>query len=294
MVATAASPQPTMTRASRWRDALLGGTSGRVGLALTAGILLLVVVGPSLAPYSPVEISTGLPVSPPSPEHPMGTDALGRDVLSRFLYGGQQIVLIPLISVLLSAAIAAGLGMWSGLQGGVVDSIVSRSVDLVFSIPPLLLAILVVAAFGSSPAVLVLAVVLWFVPRILRVVRGATQGIAGQEFVLAAVARGESTVAIIWNEILPNVSGPIIAESATRLSLAIILISTFNYLGIGVQPPTPDWGLMASENRALITQIPLATLAPAGAIALMAIGVSLTADQVAKHLARTAQDEANL
>jgi peptide/nickel transport system permease protein len=273
---------------------LVSKTSGRVGLFLTGAMLLVVILGPALAPYSPYAIGVGEPASGPSAAHLLGTDLLGRDIFSRFLNGGQQIVLIPLVAVAISAVLATGLGMWSGLKGGFVDGLTTRAIDLVFSLPPLLLAILVVAAFGSSSVVLVGVVVLWFVPRILRVVRGATHGIVGQDYILAALARGESTRAILIREVLPNITGHVIAESTTRLSLAIILISTFNFLGIGVQPPTPDWGLMASENRALIGVYPIACLAPAAAIAVMAIGVSLLADQVSRHLARNSSTDGRL
>jgi peptide/nickel transport system permease protein len=224
----------------------------------------------------------------------MGTDILGRDVLSRFLYGGRSIVVLPTIAVLASGIIGAGLGLWSGFAGGLADRVATRVVDVFFSVPPLLIGILLVAALGSSWLILVGMVILFFVPRIMRVVRGATQATIGQEYVSAAIARGESTLAILTREILPNITGTLLAELAIRLGYAIVWISTFNFLGLGVQPPTADWGLMVSENRNIIVLTPIASLAPALAVALLAIGVNLCADQIASHLARNVLRETRL
>lgn len=268
-----------------WVGALVSGTAGRVGVVLVGLALATVLFGPLVAPYSPYKIATGIPVSDPSPQHWLGTDTLGRDLLSRFLAGGRTLILLPTAAVLISGVIGVGMGLLGGYKGGVLDVLMTRVVDVSFSVPPLLLGMIFVAGLGSSPLVLVGIVALLFVPRILRVVRGATQVVVGQDFVQAARARGESTAAILWREILPNISGTVLAELAIRLNYAILWIATFNFLGLGVQPPTPDWGLMVSENRAIIAQLPTASLAPAVAIAVLAIGVNLCADQLAIHLA---------
>lgn len=268
-----------------WLGALGRGTSGRVGVVLVGFALAIVLLGPLVAPYSPYKIATGIPVSDPSAQHWLGTDTLGRDIFSRFLAGGRTLILLPTTAVLISGVIGVALGLLGGFKGGFFDSLVTRIVDVSFSIPPLLIGMIFVAGLGSSPLVLVTIVVLLFVPRILRVVRGATQVVVGQDFVQAARARGESTAAILWREILPNISGTVLSELAIRLNYAILWIATFNFLGLGVQPPTPDWGLMVSENRAIIAQLPTGSLVPALAIAVLAIGVNLCADQLASHLA---------
>jgi peptide/nickel transport system permease protein len=265
---------------------LLGGSAGRLGLLLLAVSVAVAVAGPLLSPYAPTRIGAGPPVMGPSPAHWLGTDSLGRDVLSRFLSGGRSLVALPVVAVLISGSVGGVLGLWSGYRGGLADQVVARLADVALTLPPLLLGMLFVLGLGSSPIVLVAIVVIFFVPRIFRVVRGATQTVVAQEYVLAAQARGESTASILLRELLPNITGTLLAELAIRLNYAIVLIATLNFLGLGVQPPSPDWGLMVSENRGFIAQTPLATLVPAFGIALLAVGVNLAADQISAHLAR--------
>jgi peptide/nickel transport system permease protein len=143
-----------------------------------------------------------------------------------------------------------------------------------------------VIALGTSIPVIIGVIAAFFSPRIVRVIRGATHAVCTQDYVIAARARGESTIAILWREILPNITGPLLCELAIRLNYAIIFIATLNFLGLGVQPPSPDWGLMVSENRIILAQAPLAALVPALAIASLAIGVNFMADQIGAHLAR--------
>jgi peptide/nickel transport system permease protein len=265
---------------------VFGGTLGRIGVALIVLDLLVAILGPVVAPYPPFAISVGPPMAGPSTTHWLGTDTLGRDILSRLLNGGRSIVFLPPVLVLMASITGVGFGLWSGYKGGLADWVVMRVVDVLMSTPPLLLIMVFVLALGTSIPALVGVIAAFFSPRIVRVIRGATHAVKTQDYVVAARARGESTAVILWREILPNITGPLLAELAIRLTYAIVLISTLNFLGLGVQPPSPDWGLMVGENRIILSQAPLAALAPALAIASLAIGANLIADQIGAHLAR--------
>lgn len=294
MAATSTDLQQAPAVPRRRRSLLrapISGIAGRIGITLVLFTIALVVIGPYVAPYSPFNIGATTPASGPTAAHWMGGDLVGRDVFSRFLDGGRSVILIPTVGVVIALVIGAVVGMWCGFRGGLSDSLIARLVDISFALPPLMVGLLLVTGFGTSSIVLVAVVVVLFAPRILRVIRGATHALVGQEFVLAAIARGESTRAIIRNEIAPNLSGPILAEGAIRLTYAIVLIATLNYLGLGVQPPTANWGLMVSENLDIIAQDPLACLAPAAGIAIMCIGVSLVADQVGAYFARNVSED---
>jgi peptide/nickel transport system permease protein len=242
------------------------------------------VLGPLFAPFDPVAIS-GRPRLRPGADHLLGTDQLGRDILSRVLHGGLSVVTIPTVTTMLAFGLGAAIGMWAGFAGGRRDAATSRLVDVLIALPPLLMAIVFIAAFGSSPVVLVTVTALFFVPRIVRVVRGTTAAVVASDYVAASVARGDSAAQILWRDVVPNISGQLVVEFAARLSNVVIFIATLNYLGLGVRPPAPNWGLMVAENTLLLRTNPLAALLPALLIAAFAVGVSLVADRVADRLA---------
>jgi peptide/nickel transport system permease protein len=276
-------------RASRIARPLLGSPSGVVGTLLVLVTLAVAFIGPLVAPYSPTAL--GPPRARPSAEHLLGTDQLGRDVLSRVLAGGTDVVAVPTLAVLLAFAVGAGVGLWSGYRGGRPDALTTRIVDVVIALPPMLLAIVFASAFGSSTVVLVLITSAFFVPRIVRVVRGATMSIASADYLTAARARGDSTVEIVRRDLIPNVAGVLVVEFAARLSNAVIFIATLSFLGLGAQPPSSNWGLMVSETTLLLRTNPFAPLVPALMIAALAVGVSLLADQLAAYLVRDLQRE---
>jgi len=255
-----------------------GPIEGKIGIGILIGFLLVIVFGPSLAPYDPTESAVGVPDEGPSSDHLLGTDGLGRDIFSRLLSGGGSVIGIPLLATLLAFALGGTGGMVSGYLGGLFDRVFSTIVDVLLSVPTLLIVLVIVAAAGGSPPVLIVSVGLVSAPRIARVLRGATQGVAGSEYVQAAQARGEPTLAIVGREIAPNIAPTVFVEFAVRLTYAIIFIATLNFLGLGAQPPSSNWGLMVSENRSTFVTDPLATLAPALAIGLLSIGISLIAD----------------
>lgn len=276
-----------------WLAVAVGGTAGRVGLGLTAAMLGVVVLGPLVAPFSPTEFA-GRPFEPISLEFPFGTDQLGRDVLSRVLHGGRTVILLPFLAILLAFAIGGTLGLLAGYRGGLVDHLATRGAEILMSIPPLLLVLAMIVVLGSSDVVLVLSVGIFFAPRIVRIIRGATHAVTTRDYVTAARARGESTASILRREIVPNVTGPLLAEFALRLTYAIIFIATINFLGLGVQPPSSDWGRMVSDGRVYLGLAPIITVAPAIAIAALTIGVNLLNDQLSAHLARDVQQDARL
>lgn len=271
-----------------WLSVLVAGTSGRVGLALTSAGLLVAILGPLVAPYG-YSALVGQILQAPSPAHLLGTDQLGRDVLSRVLDGGRSVVILPVLAVALAFAIGGTLGLVAGYRVGLVDQVITRLADILMSVPPLLLVMALVITLGTSDPVLIVTTGLWFSPRVVRIVRGATSAVCAQDFVLAAQARGESMASILWREVTPNITGTLLAELALRLNYAIIFITTLNFLGLGVQPPSSDWGLMVSEGRAFLGPAPLIAIVPALLIAALAIGVNLISDQIAAHLARNVQ-----
>jgi ABC-type dipeptide/oligopeptide/nickel transport system permease subunit len=262
---------------------------GRIGTGLVLAVVLVAVLGPLLAPHSPTEIGLAAPGSGPSSALPLGTDLLGRDVFSRFLNGGRSLIVLSLLATLLGFTVGAALGVLSGYRGGWFDVLAVRLMDILLSLPPLLMIMLFVVAFGSSTTVLVCVVAFFFVPRVGRIVRGATLSVRTEEYIESARARGEGTTAILLREVLPNISGTLLAEFSLRFTYTIIFISTLNFLGLGVQPPSSDWGLMISEGRVLLSQSPLVVLAPAVAIAALAIGTNLISDQVANHFSRASE-----
>jgi peptide/nickel transport system permease protein len=265
--------------------------SARAGLAGVTVVLCLAIFGPLFAPDGPGSI-----VAPagtlPSAKNLLGTDYFGRDVLSRFLYGGASVIVLPLVAVSLALLLGGAVGLVSGYLGGAVDAVVVRAIDIVLSIPNFLLVIVVMAGFGTGEEVVVIAVALVYAPSIARVIRAATQAVAPREFVLAARARGDSLRWIVFREIAPNIVPTLLVEVALRLTFGILFIASLSFLGLGVQPPSPNWGVMVSENRDLLSIQPYSVLVPAAAIAVLAISINLIADALTKHFGGSSGGEA--
>lgn len=268
------------------------GTHGRVGTVLVVLMLLIIIFGPTVAPYSPTAIVGDL-LEGPSRAHLLGTDVLGRDVLSRLLNGGRSILILPILAVAIAFVIGTTLGLLAGLKGGLTDMIITGATEVALSVPALLMVLVLVFTFGHSDAVLVVSTGIFVSPRSIRIIRGAAHAICTQDYVTAARARGEGDLAIVFREILPNVTGPLLAELALRLTYAIGFISTLSFLGLGQQPPSSDWGLMVSDGRPYFTQAPLLVIVPSLCIAALAIGINLIADEITSHLARNVQPSSN-
>jgi peptide/nickel transport system permease protein len=260
----------------RWR-AFFAIPQGLIGSVLLVLLLALTIIGPFVAPDGPNEISSE-PVAAPSSKHWLGTDALGRDILSRVLHGGGSVILLPLFAVAVAMTIGTAIGLLSGYLGGWFDTVVTRVIDVVLAIPSYLTVLVVVTAFGSGSTVVVTTVAVIYAPYISRVLRSATQAIAPREFVLAARARGERLRWIVFREILPNIGPTLLVEIALRLTYAIMFIASLSFLGLGVRPPSSNWGVMVAENRLLLIIHPIGVLVPALLIGVLAISINLIAD----------------
>jgi peptide/nickel transport system permease protein len=289
--ATATTPAAIAERLARKRRGFAWARTleGRIGLAALIFVALLVTVGPLFAPYPPNEIGVGVPLSTPSGSHLLGTDQLGRDLFSRYLDGGTTIVLVPLAANVLGFVVGGMLGLFAAYRGGRADSFIARSFDLVIAIPSLLLTLVLIAGLGTSWSTLIFVIAIVTAPRAGRVIRGAAQTVAVNDYVVAARLRGESVWWVLCREILPNASGPIVAIFSLYLTYAIVGVSTLSFLGLGAQPPSSDWGLMVAEGRDVLTINPWATLVPAFSIGLLAIAFTLIADSIDR---RTVGEEA--
>lgn len=261
--------------------------SGRIGLAVLLAYAAVAVTGPLWAPYAPGQIAAGPPLSSPTLAHPMGTDSLGRDLFSRVVYGTAAVMVMALSSTGIAVILGAIVGLVSGYMRGWVDEIIMRIADILISMPPLIIAILVISAFGNHQLVIILIVALLFAPRVARVVRAATLGIVTEDYVTAAVCRGESALGIAVRELLPNVTGTVFVEFAIRSGFAIMFIGALGFLGFGAPPPTPEWGVMINEGRRTISASLWPVLSPALAMAGLVLAINLFTEGVARVIGRS-------
>lgn len=259
---------------------------GAVGTAILALVLLAAVLGPLLAPHA-IDEPIGPPGSGPGSGHLLGTDLLGRDVLSRVLSGGWSVIWVASVSVALTYLLAIALGVLTGLSSSRSSEIAMRCLDLLIVFPPLLLLLVLVAGAGTNVTVLIAGVVLVAFPGAARLVRASTQEVATAGYVEAAQSRGEGAVAIGVREVLPNIVPALLADAGVRFLSSIFLIAGLNFLGVGAQPPAADWSLMIAENRQLLQINPLAVLAPALLLAMLTISTNLVADAYVHTLDRS-------
>jgi len=267
--------------AARMRFARTG--SGRVGVTATLLLLALILIGPLVAPHDPAAI-VGIPLQRPGSGFLLGTDGLGRDVLSRVLWGGRSIIALSVVATGLAYLVGLAIGLVAGYTRSLLDPVLMRAMDVLLAVPPLLFLLVLATGAGHSVVVLVLGVATVHVPSIARIVRAATQSVVVRGYVEAAVARGERTHSILAREILPNVLGTVLADAGIRLTGSILILASVNFLGLGLQPPRADWALMISENRGGITLQPWAVAAPALLIAFLTVAVNLVADAIARSL----------
>jgi peptide/nickel transport system permease protein len=253
----------------------------RIGLVIVVLLVLLALLGPLLAPHSPTQFITA-PNSPPSGQALFGGDNLGRDVWSRFLYGGRSVLGLSVSATLVGVGVGLMVGLSAAYLGGLADEILMRIADVFMAFPQIVLALLLVSAFGPKVWLIVLTVGISHAPRVARVIRGAAQQIVERDFVKAAEAVGEPRRRIIFGELLPNVTSPLLVELGLRLTYSIGLIAAINFLGLGLQPPASDWGLMIQENRLAVTVQPWGVLLPVLAIGLLTIGTNLLTDGFAR------------
>lgn len=266
-----------------WRR-LRRSPSALVGAFIVAFFAFTAVFGPLIAPYGYADQNLAAQLQPPSPAHPFGTDLFGRDVLSRVLVGSREIFLLSGSGTAVAVLMGLALGLFAGFYGGLVDEVAMRLMDVLLSIPALLLAILLLAMTGPSPVNVMLVVAILYLPMVSRVVRSVVLDLRGREFVEAAQLRGETGLYIMFREVLPNVLPALFVEAAARFSYSIFLVASLGFLGLGVQPPSPDWGLMVAEARDAYALGPWMLVFPSAAISALIIGVSLLGDGLRRLL----------
>ena len=265
--------------------------SFRIGLVILVVHVVVAVTGPFWAPYGFSQMGAGIPLSGMSWAHPFGIDQLGRDVFSRVVHGSHIVILLSLSGTAIGLLVGAVLGLLSGYLGGWFDNLLQRLLEALISIPFLVLALIAIASAGpelsGNPILVVLVVALVYAPRIARIARAAAMDIATRDYVTVARLRGESAWSVMRRELLPNATGVLLVEFALRAGYAPVLIGSLGFLGFGLRPPTPEWGLMISENRALIIITPITVLGPGLALASLVVGLNLFTEGLARILGRT-------
>lgn len=249
-----------------------GGTSG---LVLVGFWLIVFIVSLVWTPYDPLQFHFGDKLQPPSMDFLLGTDKYGRDTLSRIMVGSREVILVSTGGTLLAVVLGLFIGITSGFFGRLYDEVVMRTMDIIMAFPSLLLALLVVGVLGPGELNVVLVIGVVFAPRIARVTRSVVMEIRVKEYIQAAQVRGDSVWNIMLVEMVPNMLGPLGVEAGVRFAHALFLSASLGFLGLGVQPPTPDWGLMVNEGRDIIAMSPWVSLFPAIAIATLVVGVNI-------------------
>lgn len=252
-----------------------------VGLVMALAVLVIAFAGPYVTPHSPTEF-VAPPFSPTGVGGVFGTDNLGRDVLSRFLAGGQTLMILAILATAIGVGLGAAVGVVAAYRRGWLDEALMRTGDVALAFPQIVLALLFLSIIGPKLWLLVLMVGLGHLPRVARVVRGAAMGVVERDFVKAAESVGIPRWRIMVGEIVPNVSSTLAVEFGLRLTYSIGLVAGLSFLGLGLQPPTPDWGLMINENRIALTLSPWSVTLPVIAIAVLTVGTNLVTDGLAK------------
>lgn len=272
----------TAGRAPRQRRPRLSWL-GRIGLALVCFWLAMAVFGPVLAPYKEGALASTLGYAGYSTAHPFGTDYLGRDMLSRILYGARYTMGLALAAAVLASGIGTCLGLVAATSPRWVDEVLSRFFDALISIPSKVLALVAIAAFGSSIPMLTLVAAVAYVPGAFRISRSLAVNLMTLEYVLVARARGERMLYIARVELLPNMIHPVLADFGLRFVFIVLLLSGLSFLGLGVQPPNADWGSLVRENIGGLSQAAPAVLMPSIAIATLTVGMNLLIDSLRRH-----------
>ncbi len=251
--------------------------SAKLGLVTITAYLFVALFAPVVAPYSETEILGGA-YEVWSDKYLLGTDNLGRDMLSRLIFGARNTIGIALAAVIIAFAIGGVTGMLSAILGGWYDTIISRIVDILMAIPGLVFALLILTILGTSMTTLVLVIAVLDSTRVYRITRAAAMNVAVMDFVEVARLRGEGMWWVIRKEILPNIMAPLLAEFGLRFCFVFLFIAALSFLGLGIQPPTADWGSMVRDNATLINYDDITPLLPAAAIAVLTVAVNFVVD----------------
>lgn len=261
-----------------WRALRKAPLTAWFGMAVIAIYIIVSVFAPVIAPYGESDVLSNEAYAPWGGDYWLGTDQLGRDMLTRIIYGARNSLGIALVTTLLSFTVGGGLGILVSVLRGWVDLVIGRMVDTLMAIPTLIFALILLSIFGSSIKNLVIIIALLDSTRVYRLARSVAMNVAVMDFVEAARLRGEKLSWIITREILPNILPTLVAEFGLRFCFVFLTISALSFLGLGIQPPTADWGSMVRENATLITYGDITPLLPAGAIALLTVAVNFVVD----------------
>ena len=283
VVTFAQKTEPSIRAISVLKD-LLSRPSGAIGLSLVLFHVVLALVSPYIIPFDFKLQNSGLMLSAPDNIHWLGADHLGRDVFSRTLMGGREALLVTGVATPLAVIWGGFIGILFGLVGGRLDEVLMRVVDAFLSLPWILKMLVLIVTFGSGVEVLIPTLAFFYGIPVIRIARAATHDVIARDFVWAAKARGHSLISIIWRELLPNVLDTLMVEGAMRWSWMLLAFSSLSFLGFGVSPPTPDWGLMISDARGFMSFAPWGVIGPVIALSSLIIGINLTADALAKAL----------
>jgi peptide/nickel transport system permease protein len=254
---------------------------GMAGSGLTLLVVLLAVIGPFVSPYPPLQFVT-TPGAPPTSKFPLGSDILGRDVLSRVLDGGWQLLLMATAAMLIGVVLGTAAGIAAAQLRGWRDGLIMRTVDVILAFPQLVFALLLVSILGPARWLLVVAVGISHVPQVARVIRAAALDVSERDFVKAVEITGVRQSKVMSGEILPNLLTPLTVEAGLRLTYSIVIMTGLSFIGFGLQPPAPNWGYMINENRIILTTNPWAVVAPAILIAVLTVGLNTFTDAIAR------------
>jgi len=279
--------EPVMRPRASWHRSIFKNWLTIVALLIVVMFLAFALLPDYIAPYAPDQVNVTARMQPPSAQFWLGTDNLGRDLLSRVIHGTRGVLFTSVVAALLGVFGGTVVGLVSGYVGGWLDEIIMRLVDALLALPSILLALLLLVRLGASRLSIVLGIGIVYTPTVARVVRSAVLAVKNTEFIHAARLRGESTLYVLTREILPNIWSPIVVEASVRTSYAILLTASFGFLGMGVQEPEPDWGLMVSRARDYIQFAPWMAIAPVVAISLLVISLSILADSLRERISST-------
>lgn len=276
-----ATRRQRVTGARGFARRLRGTRFAMPALAIIALLVLVALFAPAISPYDPSKQNFGDALSGPSAKHLLGADNLGRDILTRIIYGSRVSLQVGLIAVGISLVIGATLGLVAGYSGaGIVDTIVMRCMDTLLAFPTLVLALAITAALGPSLRNVMIAVGIVGIPAYARLVRGQVLSVARREYIEAARVVGAPTVRIMWRHVLPNVTAPLIVQSSLGVAFAILSEASLSFLGLGVQPPTPSWGGMLSFGKDWLDRAPMMALAPGAAIFVTVLAFNFLGDGI--------------
>ncbi len=274
---------------SSWRR-LLREPQTRKGAVVTALVFALALLGPLLAPHAPTDM-VGPVYGAPSAAVPLGHDFLGHDVLSRLLAGGLSVLWMSLAAAFLALAVGSTLGLLAGFSRRRLDQAIMWATDVALAFPDLILVLLIVSMLGRQSWLIVITVAIAFIPSVVRLARGSTVAVAGQEFVEAAEMMGYPRSRILFREILPNILTPLLVHFGNMLTWGVGILSGLSFLGYGVAPPAADWGLMINENQAGLLIQPWAVLVPALLIAVFAYGTNILAEGIGRSSAQIGEKQ---